>query len=140
MSDINIYVVTAIIGGAVLILLLRVLLRKRKPIALNREKWQNFPLIKVEKISHDVKKFTFGLPSKDHVLGLPIGQHISLKFTDSEGKEIIRSYTPTSSDDDLGIVDFVIKVYYRNVHPKFPDGLQNSVLICSLLASLLKMM
>eukprot|EP01037_Dinobryon_pediforme_P029989 gene29989-33871_t len=88
MSDINIYV--------------------RKPIALNREKWQNFPLIKVEKISHDVKKFTFGLPSKDHVL---------------EGKEIIRSYTPTSSDDDLGIVDFVIKVYYRNVHPKFPDGM-----------------
>lgn len=127
MSDINIYVVTAIIGGAVLILLLRVLLRKRKPIALNREKWQNFPLIKVEKISHDVKKFTFGLPSKDHVLGLPIGQHISLKFTDSEGKEIIRSYTPTSSDDDLGIVDFVIKVYYRNVHPKFPDGLRNFV-------------
>ena len=32
------------------------------------------------------------------------------------------SYTPTSSDRDVGIVDFVIKVYYKNVHPKFPEG------------------
>ena len=32
------------------------------------------------------------------------------------------SYTPTSSDHNVGIVDFVIKVYFKNVHPKFPDG------------------
>jgi len=25
-------------------------------------------------------------------------------------------------DDDEGVVSFVIKVYFRNVHPKFPDG------------------
>ena len=32
------------------------------------------------------------------------------------------SYTPVSSDDDLGFVDFCIKVYFANTHPNFPDG------------------
>jgi cytochrome-b5 reductase len=35
---------------------------------------------------------------------------------------VVRPYTPTSSDDDVGYVDLVIKVYFKNVHPKFPDG------------------
>ena len=32
----------------------------------------------------------------------------------------MRAYTPTSSDDDLGYFDLVIKVYYSNEHPQFP--------------------
>ena len=38
------------------------------------------------------------------------------------GELVIRPYTPTSSDDDLGYVDLVIKVYFAGVHPRFPDG------------------
>lgn len=38
----------------------------------------------------------------------------------------IVSYTPVSSDNTIGFVDFVIKVYFANVHPKFPDGGQMS--------------
>lgn len=79
------------------------------------------PLIEKEEISHDTRRFRFGLPSADHVLGLPIGQHIHLIVTINE-ELIIRAYTPVSSDDDKGYVDLVIKVYKRNVHPKFPDG------------------
>ena len=56
------------------------------------------------------------------MLGLPIGQHISFKYTDDNGKLVQRSYTPTSCDADLGHVDFVIKVYFKDVHPKFPNG------------------
>lgn len=37
-------------------------------------------------------------------------------------KLVVRPYTPISSDDDKGFVDLMIKVYFRNVHPKFPDG------------------
>jgi hypothetical protein len=96
--------------------------KNKHPVALDPDEWQPFPLIEIETISHDVKKFRFGLPSPNHRLGLPIGQHISLKYTDEQGKEVQRSYTPTSSDDDLGFVDFVVKVYFKNVHPKFPDG------------------
>ncbi len=36
-------------------------------------------------------------------------QHISVA-ADIEGKRVIRSYTPTSSDDDLGHFDLVVKV------------------------------
>jgi cytochrome-b5 reductase len=35
---------------------------------------------------------------------------------------VVRPYTPVSSDDDLGYFDLVIKVYFRNVNPRFPDG------------------
>ena len=101
---------------------LKFLIGAKKPIAMDPEKWQSFQLIEIENISHDVKRFRFVLQSPDHVLGLPIGQHISLKYTDSNGKDVQRSYTPTSSDDDIGVVDFVIKVYYKDTNPRFPDG------------------
>jgi len=81
----------------------------------------SLPLIEKKEISHDTKLFRFGLPTKEHVLGLPIGQHIHLSAT-VDGDLTIRSYTPVSSDDDKGYVDLVIKVYYKNVHPKFPEG------------------
>lgn len=79
------------------------------------------PLIEKEEISHDTRRFRFGLPSSEHVLGLPVGQHIHLIVTIND-ELIIRAYTPVSSDDNKGYVDLVIKVYKRNVHPKFPDG------------------
>jgi ferredoxin-NADP reductase len=64
----------------------------------------------------------FALQSREHIVGLPVGRHIAFKFTNAEGKEVQRSYTPVSSDDDLGFVEFMIKVYAPNVHPRFPQG------------------
>lgn len=55
------------------------------------------------------------------MLGLPIGQHIQLIATINE-ENVVRAYTPVSSDENKGYVDLVIKVYARNVHPKFPEG------------------
>ena len=95
----------------------------KAPIALaNPDEWLSLPLIKKEKLSHDVFRFRFGLQSPEHVLGLPVGQPISFKFNDISGKLVQRSYTPTSCDLDIGHVDFVIKVYFKDVHPKFPNG------------------
>ena len=56
--------------------------------------------------------YRFALPRTDDVLGLPIGQHISVS-AEIDGKDITRSYTPTSSDDDLGHFDLLIKVLSR---------------------------
>ncbi|XP_065169603.1 NADH-cytochrome b5 reductase 2 isoform X2 [Atheta coriaria] len=81
----------------------------------------SLPLIEKEEVSHDTRRFRFGLPSEKHVLGLPIGQHIHLLATIDDDL-IIRSYTPVSSDDDHGYVDLVVKIYFKNVHPRFPDG------------------
>ncbi|XP_069133885.1 NADH-cytochrome b5 reductase 3-like isoform X2 [Argopecten irradians] len=78
-------------------------------------------LIDKEEISHDTRRFRFALPTPEHILGLPVGQHIYLTAR-MDGQLIIRPYTPVSSDDDKGFMDLVIKVYFKNVHPKFPEG------------------
>uniref|UniRef100_A0A4W5Q974 NADH-cytochrome b5 reductase n=1 Tax=Hucho hucho TaxID=62062 RepID=A0A4W5Q974_9TELE len=78
-------------------------------------------LIDKEIISHDTRKFRFALREKDHVLGLPFGQHIYLSAK-PDGVLVVRPYTPVSSDDDVGFVDLVVKIYYKNVNPKFPEG------------------
>ncbi|XP_071865194.1 NADH-cytochrome b5 reductase 3 isoform X1 [Bombus fervidus] len=96
--------------------------KKKSPILLVEPVVKySLPLIKKDILSHDTRKFRFALPTSDHILGLPIGQHVHL--TVKIGDEVvIRSYTPVSSDDDHGYVDLVIKVYFKNVHPKFPEG------------------
>ncbi|KAJ8386392.1 hypothetical protein AAFF_G00170970 [Aldrovandia affinis] len=78
-------------------------------------------LIDREVLTHDTRKFRFALPSVEHVLGLPVGTHVYLSAR-IDGGHVVRPYTPISSDDDKGFVDLVVKVYFRNVHPKFPEG------------------
>ncbi|XP_028853730.1 NADH-cytochrome b5 reductase 1 [Denticeps clupeoides] len=78
-------------------------------------------LIDKEVISHDTRKFRFALVSPEHVLGLPVGKHVYLSAR-IDGNLVVRPYTPVSSDDDKGFVDLVVKIYFKNVHPKFPEG------------------
>ncbi|XP_060695681.1 NADH-cytochrome b5 reductase 3-like [Hemiscyllium ocellatum] len=78
-------------------------------------------LIDKEVVSRDTRRFRFALPSPDHVLGLPVGQHIYLSAK-INGELVVRPYTPVSSDDDKGYVDLVVKIYFKGVHPKFPEG------------------
>uniref|UniRef100_A0A3P9CC77 Cytochrome b5 reductase 2 n=1 Tax=Maylandia zebra TaxID=106582 RepID=A0A3P9CC77_9CICH len=54
------------------------------------------PLIRKEEISHDTKKFRFGLPSASHILGLPVGQHVYLSAK-VNGVLAVRAYTPVSN-------------------------------------------
>lgn len=104
-------------------LLLRILgYKKRAAITLEDPNIKYaLRLIDKEIVSHDTRRFRFALPSPAHILGLPIGQHIYLSAR-VDGHLVVRPYTPTSSDDDKGYVDLVIKVYFKNVHPKFPEG------------------
>jgi hypothetical protein len=74
----------------------------KKLKALDPENWVEMPLRKIEEVSHDVKKFRF--------------------FIDAEGREVQRSYTPITSDVESGYVEFMIKVYFKDVHPNFPEG------------------
>ena len=56
-------------------------------------------LIDKKVLSHDTRRFRFALPSDEHVLGLPVGQHIYLTARIA-GQLVVRPYTPTSSDED----------------------------------------
>lgn len=69
-------------------------------------------MTKITKTSHNVSIYRLGLPKPTDILGLPIGQHISLAATPKGAeKEVVRSYTPISSDEDQGYVDLMIKAY-----------------------------
>lgn len=100
-----------------------VLLQKLKGPRTLQDPEAKYPLKLIERreVSHDTRVFRFALPTEKHVLGLPVGQHLYLSAR-VDGKLVVRPYTPISSDDDLGYVEFMIKVYFRNVHPKFPEG------------------
>lgn len=82
---------------------------KKKILLVEPTVKYSLPLIEKQIISHDTRVFKFGLPSSDHVLGLPIGQHVHLT-ANINGEVVIRAYTPVSSDDDKGHVDLVVKV------------------------------
>jgi len=69
-----------------------------------------------------VKLFRFKLDNPKQSLGLPIGQHISL-MTEIDGEEIKRSYTPTSTNDDLGYFDLVVKIYPKGKMSQYLDQL-----------------
>ncbi|KAH9946681.1 NADH-cytochrome b5 reductase [Amylocystis lapponica] len=85
--------------------------KKRKPV-LDPQTWQQFSLREKIVVSPNTAIYRFALPHPEDVLGLPIGQHISVS-AEIDGKDIMRSYTPTSSDDDLGHFDLLIKAYEK---------------------------
>mmetsp|Transcript_55608 Transcript_55608/g.130280 ORF Transcript_55608/g.130280 Transcript_55608/m.130280 type:complete len:874 (-) Transcript_55608:259-2880(-) len=78
-------------------------------------------LVRKETLSHDTRRLRFALPTDKHVLGLPVGNHFFVMAT-VDGKPCMRAYTPVSTDDEVGYFELVVKVYFKNVHPKFPDG------------------
>ncbi|CAG8532845.1 5488_t:CDS:10 [Acaulospora colombiana] len=97
-------------------------LKKTKSV-LDPGLWKQFPLVEKIRISHNVALYRFALPNSNDVLGLPIGQHISVQ-AEINDKLIQRSYTPTSSDDDLGHFDLVVKTYPTGNISKWFDELK----------------
>lgn len=67
-------------------------------------------------------RYRFALPNETDSLGLPIGQHISIQAT-IDGKNVMRSYTPTSLDDDKGYFELVVKSYEKGNISKYLAGL-----------------
>ncbi|EPE24718.1 Ferredoxin reductase-like, C-terminal NADP-linked [Glarea lozoyensis ATCC 20868] len=80
---------------------------------LRPEEYQKLPLFKKDKLSSNTYRFVFKLPTPQTILGLPVGQHISIR-AEVDGKPISRSYTPVSNNSDPGELRLVIKCY--------PDG------------------
>lgn len=81
---------------------------------LGPKDFKELPLIAKTQLAPSVYRFTFALPCPTDVIGLPIGQHVAIKAT-IKGQSVSRSYTPTSNNLDLGVLELVIKCY--------PDGL-----------------
>lgn len=81
---------------------------------LEPKTFKTLPLVRKDQLSPNVYRFVFQLPQSQAILGLPTGQHVSIK-ANVNGESVTRSYTPTSNNLDLGRMELVIKCY--------PDGL-----------------
>uniref|UniRef100_UPI00358F2B7E NADH-cytochrome b5 reductase 3-like n=1 Tax=Myxine glutinosa TaxID=7769 RepID=UPI00358F2B7E len=113
-------VVLTTIGGVVYVLWDH--LKRRVPTTL-LDPNVKVPLRLVDKeiVTHNTRRFRFALPTPEHCLGFAVGQHIYLSAK-IDGSLVVRPYTPVSSNNDLGYVDLVIKIYKKDVHSKFPGG------------------
>ena len=80
-------------------------------------------------VSHNVRRYRFALPEKKMVIGLPIGSHITIAAKDTEGKDVMRPYTPVTDDNSKGHVDFVIKASCSTAWPN-PRKLRSDVPLC----------
>ncbi|KAG8142597.1 putative NADH-cytochrome b5 reductase protein [Naja naja] len=65
-------------------------------------------LIDKEHVSHDTRKFRFALPSPRHVLGLPVESVI--------GSQLLLSPARGTLHREAAVI------YFKGVHPKFPEG------------------
>lgn len=100
-----------------------VLLSKKKPKRQLLDPDTKYAVRVVDRslITHDTMRLKLGLDSPEHILGLPVGNHVFL-CARINGETVVRSYTPISPVDQKGYVDFVIKVYKPNTHPDYPAG------------------
>jgi cytochrome-b5 reductase len=101
--------------------------KKTKVFLKGDDQWVKVYLEDVRPISHDSKIFVFGFPDKNMELGLHLGAHVLFRATiptaeNPKGETIVRKYTPTSKYNVKGKIELPIKVYYKNVHPGFPEG------------------
>lgn len=89
---------------------------------IDPEKHTEFPLVDKVPVSANTNIYKFALPRSSDKLGLPIGQHITLTAT-IDGKEVTRSYTPISSDDDEGFFELLVKTYPKGNISKYLDNI-----------------
>ncbi|XP_069828688.1 NADH-cytochrome b5 reductase 1-like isoform X2 [Dendropsophus ebraccatus] len=77
-------------------------------------------LIQKTVINHNTRRFRFALPSMNQTLGIPPGKCVYLSARINGGL-VVRPYTPLRCDDK-GFVDLLVKVYFKDQNPDFPEG------------------
>ena len=96
--------------GAVYCLVVR---RKKKTALKGKKEKVAMELVEIRDLAAHSKVFVFAFPDPTDILGLPVGQHISLAPTIND-KVVPRSYTPVTGDELVGKVELAVKIY--------PDG------------------
>lgn len=89
---------------------------------IDPDNYTEFPLVDKVPVSANTNIFKFALPRTSDQLTLPIGQHLTISAT-INGKEISRSYTPISSEEDKGYFELLIKTYPKGNISKYVDEL-----------------
>jgi cytochrome-b5 reductase len=112
-----------VLVGVVLVLMAKDVINGMRRPFLRADRWQALQLVDRVELTHNTRRFRFALPHADQLLGLPLGQHITLKAALPGGADVMRPYTPTSSVRQRGHVDFVVKVYPEGKMSRAMDAL-----------------
>ncbi|SYZ64140.1 cytochrome-b5_reductase (plasmid) [Leishmania braziliensis MHOM/BR/75/M2904] len=75
------------------------------------DEYKPFKLISSRYESHDTRRFYFALDSADDSFYMPVASCIIAKYTDADGKDVARPYTPISSNSTKGHFELLVKKY-----------------------------
>ena len=76
----------------------------------------------ISRVTHDTKRFIFELPL-DTMLDFLPGDHLHMHYL-FDGEEIERPYTPSSTPDDNGFFEMIIKRYPTGIMSGYVHGLK----------------
>lgn len=82
--------------------------------AFSPDEFRAFRLVSSRYETHDTRRFYFALSDKDALLNMPVASCIVAKYVDTEGKDVIRPYTPTSNNGTPGRFELIIKRYPKS--------------------------
>jgi len=90
---------------------------EKKEVALNPKEFIDFKLREIIDVNHNTKIFRFNLQTPETEVGLPVASCIVIKVPKGgpDGKDVIRPYTPISSNETKGYVDLMIKLYPNGI-------------------------
>jgi len=87
---------------------------KKNECAFSPDTFKGYKLISSRYESHDTRRFYFALDDADAAMNLPIASCVVCKYTDVDGKDITRPYTPISSNTTKGRFELLIKKYPKS--------------------------
>ena len=85
--------------------------RPEHKIQLSTEEWRRFPLEIKKQNTADSAVLRFQLPSLHGSSGCALSSYVLLRFKDTDGKWVVRPYTPVSCDWEFGYFDLLVKKY-----------------------------
>eukprot|EP00997_Jenningsia_sp_PLL12_P004156 NODE_1825_length_1057_cov_207.468254_g1487_i0.p2 GENE.NODE_1825_length_1057_cov_207.468254_g1487_i0~~NODE_1825_length_1057_cov_207.468254_g1487_i0.p2 ORF type:complete len:281 (-),score=73.49 NODE_1825_length_1057_cov_207.468254_g1487_i0:156-998(-) len=95
-----------------------------KGSAFSADEWRAFPLISVKPTSHNTAHFRFGLPDPSDTIGMDVASCITVRCVGKDGKDVIRPYTPTTRNSELGSFELVVKRYNGGAMSEHIHGLK----------------
>lgn len=84
---------------------------KKPESTFSPDEFKSFKLLSSRYESHDTRRFCFALSGPDETFQMPMASCIVAKYTDADGKDVIRPYTPISSNSTKGYFELIVKKY-----------------------------
>jgi len=104
------------LGGSALLSTMSVEAAEKK-VALSPKEFRSFKLLEVQPINYNTKLYRFSTNDAAASIGLTVASCLVTRAV-IDGKEIIRPYTPTSTEAVTGHFDLVVKEYPTGVMSK----------------------